>query len=139
MSFARLFVPRRKENVLNLLILLAFCAGIVFYYRLDADHWSTGRGRRRPTKWSWERKPVDPSAPGENGQPVILQGEDKIQGELDMKKWFMNVRARFVVLSLILIGCRSRSSSEELQGEARLSISAFSRRTSVAQLAVISV
>ncbi|VDP56440.1 unnamed protein product [Heligmosomoides polygyrus] len=93
MSFARLFVPRRKENVLNLLILLAFCAGIVFYYRLDADHWSTGRGRRRPTKWSWERKPVDPSAPGENGQPVILQGEDKIQGELDMKKWFMNVRA----------------------------------------------
>lgn len=82
---------------------------------------------------------MDPSAPGENGQPVILQGEDKIQGELDMKKWFMNVRARFVVLSLILIGCRSRSSSEELQGEARLSISAFSRRTSVAQLAVISV
>lgn len=32
--------------------------------------------------------------PGENGNGVFLEGEEKVKGEEDMKKWFMNVVAR---------------------------------------------
>ncbi|KAI6215525.1 Polypeptide N-acetylgalactosaminyltransferase [Aphelenchoides besseyi] len=31
--------------------------------------------------------------PGENGKAVILEGKAKVQGQADMKKWFMNVAA----------------------------------------------
>ncbi|KAK6055004.1 hypothetical protein COOONC_07493 [Cooperia oncophora] len=94
MGFARYIIPRRKENVLNFLIVLAFCAGVVFYIRLENENRFLSRKESRPSKRSWEPPPVAPGAPGENGLGVALQGEDKKQGEDDMKKWFMNVRAR---------------------------------------------
>uniref|UniRef100_A0A7I4Y8D2 Polypeptide N-acetylgalactosaminyltransferase n=2 Tax=Haemonchus contortus TaxID=6289 RepID=A0A7I4Y8D2_HAECO len=93
MGFARFFIPRRKENVLNALIVFAFCAGVIFYYRINDRIHLLGRKQSRPTKWSFEPEPVAPGTPGENGRAVILKGKDKEQGELDMKKWFMNVRA----------------------------------------------
>ncbi|KAK5972274.1 hypothetical protein GCK32_003863, partial [Trichostrongylus colubriformis] len=93
MSLARFFIPRRKENVINALIILTFLVGVVFYYKLDHGKLLNGlRGRRR-SKWSWEQEPWKPNAPGENGTGVNLEGEDLRQGTLDMKKWFMNVKA----------------------------------------------
>ncbi|KHJ92208.1 hypothetical protein OESDEN_07910 [Oesophagostomum dentatum] len=41
----------------------------------------------------YQPQTAPPDAPGERGSAVILQGEDKKQGEEDMKKWFMNVKA----------------------------------------------
>lgn len=32
--------------------------------------------------------------PGEDGSGVYLTGKQKVQGEADMKKWFMNLVAR---------------------------------------------
>lgn len=34
--------------------------------------------------------------PGEDGAPVILEGEEKAIGESQLKTFFMNVLARFV-------------------------------------------
>lgn len=34
------------------------------------------------------------NGPGEKGAGVSLSGDDKIQGDKDIKEWFMNVRAR---------------------------------------------
>jgi len=33
--------------------------------------------------------------PGEMGNAVFLTGKEAVQGTADMKKWFMNVAARF--------------------------------------------
>ncbi|PIO73880.1 hypothetical protein TELCIR_04144 [Teladorsagia circumcincta] len=94
MSFARFLIPRRKENVLNFLIIAAFCAIVILYYKLDSRTLFLGRKESRLSKRSWKQESMAPGAPGENGRGVLLYGEHKKQGQRDMKKWFMNVEAR---------------------------------------------
>lgn len=98
-------MPRRKENVINLLVLTVLvCAGLFTYHRLvglrvgsavpgpqtdvggDADvlvetHVVPDYSKSR-------------DGPGENGAGVFLTGEEKEIGDKQMKTWFMNVVAR---------------------------------------------
>ncbi|KAL6728833.1 hypothetical protein Aduo_010568 [Ancylostoma duodenale] len=93
MGLARFFIPRRKDNVLLFVVVVAVFCGIVYYSRIRGGYTSRGTRLSRRTQWGYKPQPVDPNAPGENGAGVVLKGEDKLQGEKDMKTWFMNVKA----------------------------------------------
>ncbi|KJH53125.1 glycosyltransferase, group 2 family protein [Dictyocaulus viviparus] len=93
----RLLIPRRKENVLSVAVIVLFCLGIVYYYGINNIHNLKGRRIIRSKDWAWNQEPHKSDGPGENGAAVILHGEDKKEGELDMKKWFMNVKASDLV------------------------------------------
>uniref|UniRef100_A0A914XQG1 Glycosyltransferase 2-like domain-containing protein n=1 Tax=Plectus sambesii TaxID=2011161 RepID=A0A914XQG1_9BILA len=103
----RFLLPRRKENVLNIVLVVSLLGLMAFVYsRLEVDDASGGRPLReessdgdRPAAVRWQMEHTRPdysqlrSGPGENGAPVQLSGADKEQGEKDMKTWFMNVVA----------------------------------------------
>ncbi|KAK0417332.1 hypothetical protein QR680_012948 [Steinernema hermaphroditum] len=93
----RVLLPRRKENVLNfLLALILFC--LIAY--LAFDQWTLSRFQLPPQEGiTWPSDHVVPDfsqkryGPGEEGRSVILTGSEKEEGDQDMKKWFMNVKA----------------------------------------------
>ncbi|WKY00831.1 hypothetical protein Q1695_015115 [Nippostrongylus brasiliensis] len=112
MGFGRLFIPRRKENLVNALLILAFCVAVVIYVRQNGGRRPTNprpgiprdypspdnesmskQNRSRPSRWWFAGPEIDRGGPGENGAAVPLEGEEKEQGERDMKTWFMNLVA----------------------------------------------
>ncbi|VDM62274.1 unnamed protein product [Angiostrongylus costaricensis] len=64
-----------------------------FVYSTAQRECAQAQKESRPTKWAWDRGVQRFEGPGENGEEVHLQGDEQKQGELDMKTWFMNVRA----------------------------------------------
>src|ERR1700733_12307700 len=101
-------LPRRKENLLNSILALGLIAMVVFFYtqlqpgsRRLAGHigptWPAGTAALE--RKDMQHKPPDYSTirngPGENGAAVHLTGEEKAEGEKQMKSWFMNVEARY--------------------------------------------
>lgn len=93
MRIIRPFILRRKESVFKVVIIIVFCLVLFYYKRSYSGYNHKGRKVIQPTKWPWHREIHRADGPGENGEEVYLQGEDLRQGELDMKTWFMNVRA----------------------------------------------
>uniref|UniRef100_A0A914XRQ0 Polypeptide N-acetylgalactosaminyltransferase n=1 Tax=Plectus sambesii TaxID=2011161 RepID=A0A914XRQ0_9BILA len=107
----RYFLPRRRENFINVVAVFVFFMVIIFVYSLLDD---TSPSRAHPHKHLTNDKDVEVvdnevgrrsmrhvipdyskprQGPGENGQGVYLQGEERELGEKQMKTWFMNVVA----------------------------------------------
>ncbi|CAD5219201.1 unnamed protein product [Bursaphelenchus xylophilus] len=97
----RFLIPRRFENALNSVLTLILLVMVVFFWREYQDF----HPKRLPVMEGrvWPTTTVPPhtrpvpgvvrKGPGENGAPVILRNKEKIKGQEDMKKWFMNVVA----------------------------------------------
>ncbi|VDK47100.1 unnamed protein product, partial [Anisakis simplex] len=96
----RYISPRRKENVLNMILLIVLSVMVIYYFQVRFKRYEMPKyeGVTWPES-SFQMQHVIPdyskhrSGPGENGNAVSLSGEEKERGDADMKKWFMNVVA----------------------------------------------
>ncbi|CAJ0579054.1 unnamed protein product, partial [Mesorhabditis spiculigera] len=93
-TLLRYIAPRRKEGVINIILVLLFIFGLVQYYntkssvnKADPNLQARGIRYQRPN-YAGHREGA-----GENGRAVLLTGDEKEAGEKDMKEWFMNVHA----------------------------------------------
>uniref|UniRef100_A0A1I7XT93 Ricin B-type lectin domain-containing protein n=1 Tax=Heterorhabditis bacteriophora TaxID=37862 RepID=A0A1I7XT93_HETBA len=101
MGLAHLFIPRRKENVLKVILLILCCGAIIYYYRFLSNQLIGGtlhqtlikQGLKRGNRYVRTLYSIPRDGPGENGQGVYFQGAEKEQVDKDMKDWFMNVKA----------------------------------------------
>uniref|UniRef100_A0AC34Q299 Polypeptide N-acetylgalactosaminyltransferase n=1 Tax=Panagrolaimus sp. JU765 TaxID=591449 RepID=A0AC34Q299_9BILA len=99
--YFRIFLPRRKENVLNLLLAVILAGLLCFFYiKLYSDsHYKlppeVGFTWPTPAVVLHTRPAANRQAkgPGENGEGVHLSGKEYDKGQADMKTWFMNVAA----------------------------------------------
>ncbi|VDD93151.1 unnamed protein product [Enterobius vermicularis] len=101
MNFLQYLLPRRKENVLNFILLMILVGLFIYFYPYNTFHYQMPP--QEGITWPLPDPPrmdhVRPDyskqreGPGENGNGVFLEGEEKVKGEEDMKKWFMNVVA----------------------------------------------
>lgn len=103
------FLPRRKEKLINALLA---CLIVGFFFILyqeiresppidDAPFIRSSR----EIKFDLSKRTVHHEipdyskprdGPGEDGKGVNLQGQEQIEGQSQMKTWFMNVIARFI-------------------------------------------
>lgn len=91
--------PRRLENAINyVLTLILVCMLIYFYQKLgfiEPSRLPTEPGHTWPTTTIAPHTKPRPGAVrtglGEQGKAVVLEGKARVQGQNDIKKWFMNV------------------------------------------------
>ncbi|VDN53528.1 unnamed protein product [Dracunculus medinensis] len=100
-SFPRYLIPRRRENILNI-ILFAILLSFFIFIRLNDDvkyKMPQHSGITWPPPYTIVMDHIIPdydkkrNGPGENGAAVRLNRREAIRGKADMKKWFMNVVA----------------------------------------------